>query len=67
MIFRKPFTRPNAPKKPHGEIHTHTWQKFKQTVRADNPNYKGPDVTLEVIACTECKEKHYTDYVKEKT
>lgn len=44
--------------------HIHDWQKFKQTIRADNPEYKhhAHDIYFVVLACSDCKQKTYVDF-----
>lgn len=42
----------------------HTYEMFRQSVRADNSRYAGEPMYFKVKACTTCKKKVYLDYRK---
>ena len=40
----------------------HDWKKYKETVRADNPNFIG-DAYFILHGCLKCHEKRRADYI----
>lgn len=44
----------------------HEWKRYKQTVPVDNPNFVHMGAYFELIACSKCQKKLYTDYKVER-